>query len=819
MFWSPRAGALVVSFFLAASPGAASAASAHITFTLNVQDFSYPDRSANLVRRVVSLHEQRQVPVDVYLTTTMVDLFEAQAPDLLTKLRTSPWVAVSYHVRPPSPFYNGYDWLGLSRLPPDQQAAKILSYERHGLDLTTGQPTTASGGFSHLTDLVGAAPWVASALPDAELRASVNGVFGELGARFTLVHGRSVNLGDTLDGLYLKPEHVDLKLFEHVGEAAATVLETAVSEAGAAPGGRAPYFVGVKMHDNDFFAEKSAWVTVYGSSKRPPWNPSLRASLLSQERQDAVWSLYEAAVGHVAAESPRLTAISAPGILRMISGGTTASPTVLLVSGTMHIETRPESWPDPDAFVAFLGRATAAGKSSSQPGMRWSIGADIGWLEREPRAGEVIRATEALGVEWDVHAHELSDRARCAEAITRLGGHPTRVASGLLTSELDSLRPPLTSPGGTVWQALSLWGLSIRPNHGPGADDLAYGLWRPLSGASFQTHDPNGTLIAVGGGDKTLAGTESAAAAVQSTAGLPPVLSASIWVTPATLLVEGGNDGIDAIEAWAARLAANPAVRWATISGTADAWIAAGGVPSRMESVAAPAALPYSWLLPSSAHLSGAGGAFYTTDLTIANPGTTEARFALKFLGHETDGRVGIERSFSLAAGKSVAYQDVLGSVFSLASDYGALRIASDVPELIAVSQTSTPGGGGTFGQSVPVVGVSELIAYGAARSIVGVREDGAFRTNLVLVNATEASLDVDVSLVSEGGTVLASKRYALSPLGMRQVTRVARDLGVTTPVSGMRLVLATPTAGGSFAAYASAIDETTNDPRTLVPR
>lgn len=47
----------------------------------------------------------------------------------------------------------------------------------------------------------------------------------------------------------------------------------------------------------------------------------------------------------------------------------------------------------------------------------------------------------------------------------------------------------------------------------------------------------------------------------------------------------------------------------------------------------------------------------------------------------------------------------------------------------------------------------------------------------------------------------------------------IHRDLGVTTPVSGMRLVLATLPSGGSFAAYASAIDEATNDPRTLLPR
>ena len=44
-------------------------------------------------------------------------------------------------------------------------------------------------------------------------------------------------------------------------------------------------------------------------------------------------------------------------------------------------------------------------------------------------------------------------------------------------------------------------------------------------------------------------------------------------------------------------------------------------------------------------------------------------------------------------------------------------------------------------------------------------------------------------------------------------------SLRVTADVAGGRIVLSTPTANGAFAAYASAIDNVTNDPRTLLPR
>jgi hypothetical protein len=54
-------------------------------------------------------------------------------------------------------------------------------------------------------------------------------------------------------------------------------------------------------------------------------------------------------------------------------------------------------------------------------------------------------------------------------------------------------------------------------------------------------------------------------------------------VSPRLLVVPDTVDGIDVLEAWASRVGALRGVRWATIRETADAWVAAGEVPSRME--------------------------------------------------------------------------------------------------------------------------------------------------------------------------------------------------------------------------------------------
>jgi len=224
-------------------------------------------------------------------------------------------------------------------------------------------------------------------------------------------------------------------------------------------------------------------------------------------------------------------------------------------------------------------------------------------------------------------------------------------------------------------------------------------------------------------------------------------------------------------------------------------------------------------MLPSSARAQGLNGAFYTTDVTASNLGSSSADLTFKFLGNNKDGTSGQEKTYALAAGTTQTFADILGSVFGLNSDYGGISISSPSFDVAVLSQTSTPGFGGTFGQSVPVTTTTALIQKGTSQSIVAIREDAAFRTNLILTNATDAALDVDVSLIDENGSTLGTKRYTLPPLGMTQVTKVVRNLGVAGDVKGARLVLSTPTDGGAFSAYASAIDNVTNDPRTLLPR
>lgn len=561
-----------------------------LTFTLNVQDFAYPERSAATVDRVITLHERYQVPVDIYLTDTMLSVFEASYPALMTRLRSSPYVALNYHIRPPKPYYTGYDWLGLSNLSAADQLTQIRNYESHVTDLTTGQPGAAVGGFLRLKQLTGSSPVIAAFQADAALYGAVSQAFRELGATMAISHSAPyINLGTTSQGLFIRPEHFDLKLFESPGQGASSLIDAAFATAHATSGAASPYVVGVKMHDNDFFAQASAWTTTYvNAPRRPPWSLTTLAGLKSDADMQAQWTLYEAAVAWADGNRSRVAMANAKGLGAALAAAP-ATP-LLYVSGTMHIESSPLRWPNPDNLMAFFQRAVNAGKVGTQTtGMRWSIGADLGWLTGEPRAGEIIQTLSAIGVEWDVHVHSAADRATAAQRIIALGGRPTNLLSGVMVSDLESVRSPKSGTGSYSWQADSLWGMVRTGSHRAGSEDLSSGLWQPRSSSDWQAHDPAVNLVAVGGGTRSLAGAESLASTL--TQGYTaPVYSTTVMVDSFTLTVSDAanastsSDGITQIEAFASRLGAKSNVRWATPSASVAAWRAAGSVPSRIAS-------------------------------------------------------------------------------------------------------------------------------------------------------------------------------------------------------------------------------------------
>jgi hypothetical protein len=225
------------------------------------------------------------------------------------------------------------------------------------------------------------------------------------------------------------------------------------------------------------------------------------------------------------------------------------------------------------------------------------------------------------------------------------------------------------------------------------------------------------------------------------------------------------------------------------------------------------------WIVPSVAFTGGAEGSHWRTDVTLANPSVDDAIVRIRFITHDTDARSAHELALVIEPRATVVMDDLLNRTFGLSGTYGALVIDASSPALVVQAETSTPrlSQSGSVGQSLPAAGPADLIRQ-AQRSIAPVREDVLSRTNLVLANATDLPLGVDVTLFDADGRVLGTKTVSLLPLGMTQLDRVVAQLGVATLPVG-RLELSTQTPGGAFAAYASVIDNRSNDPRTILAR
>ena len=246
-------------------------------------------------------------------------------------------------------------------------------------------------------------------------------------------------------------------------------------------------------------------------------------------------------------------------------------PTRLYISATMHIETKTNSWPrDVDAFLAFL-------EATSNAGMRWSIGADVGWLEGGERVQEIIQRASAMGVQWDVHTHADADRGKAAYLISQYGVTPTSVVSGMQIKEFDGLYQTYTYQG-YAWTPQVVWGGVACVGHKPGCDDPAIALYRPASSAQYDAHDPNGNIIRVGNTDHQLATVAQLIAQINAGQYSAPVLEFTIMVEPEVLKIVNSEDGLTELLAFIEQIKQEPSVRFATIEETAQAWAAAGGV-------------------------------------------------------------------------------------------------------------------------------------------------------------------------------------------------------------------------------------------------
>jgi len=221
------------------------------------------------------------------------------------------------------------------------------------------------------------------------------------------------------------------------------------------------------------------------------------------------------------------------------------------------------------------------------------------------------------------------------------------------------------------------------------------------------------------------------------------------------------------------------------------------------------------YVVPVAAHLPGANGTTWRTDVAVQNIQSTPItiEFALVESGEGLAGNVAaIGSPVTVPAGGSMTIKDILQNQKGGAAVSGALLAGADEPFALT-SRTYNATSNGTFGQTVSTA--QDIATDGSDDAstlyIPGIVQNAAFRTNLGLVISANSPMTVTVMINDANGQSIGTRTFNVAAgvtthvqFGVPSVTASAFD------VAGAVVHI---TAGsGTVIAYGSVVDDVTGD-------
>ena len=222
---------------------------------------------------------------------------------------------------------------------------------------------------------------------------------------------------------------------------------------------------------------------------------------------------------------------------------------------------------------------------------------------------------------------------------------------------------------------------------------------------------------------------------------------------------------------------------------------------------------PYRYWIPSASRAAGSGGSQWRTDLGVLN--ANGARSDLELVFYSSTQRTGT--AFVAGASQSILV-DVVGQLGGSGS--AALEVRSALPVRVS-SRTynlNTAGAqcypNATLGQNLDALTVPQGLATGESAFLTQLVENAAFRTNISVTNMSAAAATAKVELFDGAGTKLTEYPVSLNAGQFKQEAKpFFAKAGQTNMSRGYAKI--TVTAGAGVVAYASVIDNVTQDPTT----
>jgi predicted GH43/DUF377 family glycosyl hydrolase len=227
----------------------------------------------------------------------------------------------------------------------------------------------------------------------------------------------------------------------------------------------------------------------------------------------------------------------------------------------------------------------------------------------------------------------------------------------------------------------------------------------------------------------------------------------------------------------------------------------------------------YASLIPAAAFAAGAEGSFYETDLDLSNADDEDVEYFFSWLPRGENNSDPVQSdTFTLDAGKSVRYGNVLAEVFDLEPDsFGALLIeatSADLHAMARIANAPQEPDAGSFGQALTAIEPCDCTGLDVKRRLLFGTEHAEMRFNVGCVNFGDKAARVGFELYRSDGTLLGSESLIIMPWGNDQLNRIFDPYH---PVTGY-VDYWSDLPGGNVYCHGSVLDNVTSDPTTIPP-
>ncbi|MFZ2490215.1 MAG: hypothetical protein WA208_01900 [Thermoanaerobaculia bacterium] len=246
---------------------------------------------------------------------------------------------------------------------------------------------------------------------------------------------------------------------------------------------------------------------------------------------------------------------------------------------------------------------------------------------------------------------------------------------------------------------------------------------------------------------------------------------------------------------------------------------------------------PESLIIPAVAHAEGQNDSLFESDIRLTNLSAETAKYQINFTPSGVDGtKSGTTSTVEVAPNQTVALDDILATMFGTGSTsvLGMLEIRPLTSTSSSSSYVTTSTGiqplptaassrtynltpTGTFGQYIPALPFSQFVGKGTKLSIQQIAQSTAFRTNFGFAEASGQAADLLMKVYDTKNNLLKEIPLSLLASEHKQINSLLANYGISNLQDG-RVEVEVLSSTGKVTAYASTVDNATNDPLLVWP-